>query len=345
MIPQISDSKGSFVPCCYFPLLTVLIDDNVEFLQFLQRFLGERKNIAGFSNTAQLFHFIEKYKKNIKTAPLHTYFSLKEGDINLSAEPIDIQASDIAKILQRKDRFNEPGVMLVDYAMPEMNGVEVSQKMKQDLRTSIKIIMLTGEADDQVPVDAFNEAFIDKFIRKNGENYLLKVKKYIADLELKYFQEMSNTILEAFRARSNFILEEPEFISLFNQICEENKIQEYYLFEDSGSFILLDQDNNMIRLIIKTEKDMNMLYNLASHEKDTPEETVEKLASRHSLVYFSNSENQFAPAATWRLEEAQSIRGRQNYYYSIIKGTKDYPMPMPGMFSYAQYLSDSVVSI
>lgn len=345
MTPQIPVTQGSFVPCCYFPLLTVLIDDNIEFLQLLQRLLGERKNIAGFSNATQLFHFIEKYK-NTKTVPLHSYFSLREGDTNLSAEPVDIQVSDIAKILQRKDRFNEPGVMLVDYAMPEMNGVEVSQKMKQDLLTSVKIIMLTGEADDQVPVYAFNEAFIDKFIRKNVENYLHKVKETIADLEMKYFQEMSNTILEAFRARSNFILEEPEFIRLFNQLCEENKIQEYYLFEDSGSFILLDEDNNMIRLIIKTEKDMNMLYDLAFHERDTSEETLKKLASRRSLVYFSNQENQFAPATTWRLEEAKSIHGRrQSYYYSIIRGTKDYPLPIPGIFTYAQYLSDPVVSL
>lgn len=339
MKPVIAPTKGNFIPCCYFPTLTLLIDDNARFLQGLQRSLGKTRNTKSFDVPVNVVKFIEE-NKNSHNIPLYLHLSLKGGDQDLPEESVNVDISDIAKILHRNHRFDETSVAVVDYAMPGMNGVEISKKIRTEYPTPIKIIMLTGEADEQTAVSAFNEGVIDKFIKKSAENCLEKVKECIASLEIKFFQDISKTMLESFRARSNSILEEPEFINVFNKVCEEQKIVEYYLIEDSGSFLMLDKNGKITRLIIKTEEDIQMLFELAADYKGLSSQAVKKLEEKRLLVYFPNQESQLSNPKNWRLEEANTIKGKQNYYYSIIKGTNYYPFDTQDILTYDQFLKN-----
>lgn len=339
MKSKISISKGSFVPCCYFPTLTLLIDDNARFLQSLQRFLGKEYHAMPFDNSVKVFNFISQYKSTDKV-PLYTYLSLREGNVNIADDLVNVDTAEIGKILQRADRFEEPSVVIVDYAMPGMNGLEVSKKIKEENTTPIKIVMLTGEADEHTAVNAFNDGAIDRFIKKSAEDCLTKVKEYIAELEVKYFQDLSRTIKESFRAKSNFILEEPEFINLFNQIVEENHIIEYYLIENSGSFMMLNQDGEVIRLIVKTEEDMEMLYDIARDDRNLSKDILEKLKNRESLVYFPNKESELISAKNWQFHQATLLKGQKDYYYSIIKGAQDYPLEIQDFSTYSSYLKN-----
>ena len=333
LIPSI---KGSFLPCCYFPTHILLVDDNPDFLQSFQQFLGNQKNTKTFDNYSQFFDFLKQHK-SAKEASISSYLSLKEGDADLPGEPVDIQYARVAKILRRKDRFGEISVVVVDYEMPGMNGIEVAKKIKE-LFPNIKVIMLTGEADEQIAINAFNDGIIDKFIKKNAKDYLQKVREYIDSLQIKYFQNISKTIAEAFKARKNTILEEPDFIHRFNQICQENNIIEYYLLEGSGSFVLLNEEGNIIRIIVKSSDDMKTLYEIALHDNEPSQDIIKKLKDRKGLVYFHNKKSELAPSKDWRLEEAQTIKGQQTYYYAIINGTKTYPFSTKDILTYAEYL-------
>ncbi len=339
MKPIVAPTKGNFIPCCYFPTTTLLIDDNARFLQGMQRFLGKQRNTKPFDVPAHVLKFIEEHKAS-HNIPWYLYLSLKGSSHDLPEESVNVDISDIIKILQRKNRFDEASVAVVDYAMPGMNGIEISQKIRSECLTPIKIIMLTGEADEQTAVTGFNEGVIDKFIKKSAEDCLEKVKEYILSLELKFFQAISKTMLESFRARSNSVLEEPEFIKVFNQVCEEQKIVEYYLIEDSGSFLMLDKNGKVTRLIVKTEEDMQMFFELASDYKGLSSQALKKLEDKKCLIYFVNQESRLSTPKNWRLEDAQTIKGKQNYYYAIIKGTNHYPFDTQDILSYDQYLKN-----
>lgn len=332
--------RGSFVPCCYFPTLTLLIDDNARFLQGLQKFLGKDQNAMPFDNSVKVFDFISRLR-DANNAPLYARLSLKEGDNNLTDTLIDVDIPGILEILQNSNRFEEFSVIIVDYAMPGMNGLEVSRKIKKETPAPIKVIMLTGEADENTAISAFNEGDIDRFIKKSAEDCLEKVKEYLADLCLKYFQDLSKTVKEAFRAKSNFVLEESEFINVFNKIVTENEIIEYYLIDDSGSFIMLDKSGNVTRLIVKTQEDMATLYEIALYDDDkTPGEILKKLENCTVLPYFPDKESELMPAKDWQLREAIHIKGKKDYYYTIIKGVKDYPLEIQNISSYSQYLKN-----
>ena len=70
--------------------------------------------------------------------------------------------------IYNKERFGETSVVVVDFAMPQMNGEEFCRKLGQLKGNSVKIIMLTGEADEEMAVRLFNAGVIDKFLRKGN---------------------------------------------------------------------------------------------------------------------------------------------------------------------------------
>ncbi len=78
---------------------------------------------------------------------------------------IDLDIPAIHREIYNSKRFLENTVLVIDYAMPVMHGMEVCKELSH---LPIKKLMLTGEADDKLAVQAFNQKLINKFIRKGG---------------------------------------------------------------------------------------------------------------------------------------------------------------------------------
>jgi len=108
----------------------------------------------------------------------------------------------------------EPGIQLVisDYRMPEMNGVDFLKKVYKDWPDTIRIV-LSGYADTASIVAAINEGQIYKFIPKPWnddelkstiakaiENYELKMKNRELARKLEISNEMLLTVNEELRA-------------------------------------------------------------------------------------------------------------------------------------------------
>ena len=55
--------------------------------------------------------------------------------------------------IYNSERFAQISVVITDYAMPEMDGVDFLRQIKH---SEIKRILLTGVADEKIAVKAFN---------------------------------------------------------------------------------------------------------------------------------------------------------------------------------------------
>lgn len=66
-------------------------------------------------------------------------------------------------------RENEPDLVVSDFLMPEMNGIEFLVKAKE-LYPSLSTILLTGYADKENAIKAINEVGIYKYIEKPWDN-------------------------------------------------------------------------------------------------------------------------------------------------------------------------------
>ena len=76
-------------------------------------------------------------------------------------------------------RFAFTHVVVVDYAMPAMSGLRVLDAL---VRWSGSRILLTGRADEQLAVSAFNRGLINQFIPKQSPDIRLRLTQAIQGL-------------------------------------------------------------------------------------------------------------------------------------------------------------------
>jgi len=99
---------------------------------------------------------------------------LKAFQRALRKEPYTLMTAaggeDALKLLEARD----VSLVISDYNMPQMNGLEFLKSVKA-LYPHILAIMLTGQAEIEIAVQAINEAGVYKFIQKPWDDADLKI--------------------------------------------------------------------------------------------------------------------------------------------------------------------------
>ena len=82
-------------------------------------------------------------------------------------------------------REQKPDLILCDYAMPGMNGVEVFQATEEICPDSVRIL-ITARAQLDVAMAAINEAGVYKFVQKpwNTRDLVLMIQRALEHFEL-----------------------------------------------------------------------------------------------------------------------------------------------------------------
>ena len=79
-------------------------------------------------------------------------------------------------------RYSLARVAVVDYSMPAMNGLQVLQSLNDWPGTRV---LLTGRADEQIAVEAFNRGLIQQFIPKQASDMVQRLLAALHQLPLK----------------------------------------------------------------------------------------------------------------------------------------------------------------
>jgi len=95
-----------------------------------------------------------------------------------------LRASDGTEALQKIDKLN-PDLVLLDYRMPDMNGIDVLREIRQR-KNSVPVVMITAYGTIDIAVEAV-KAGADDFITKpfDPEHLALVIKKALERAELK----------------------------------------------------------------------------------------------------------------------------------------------------------------
>ena len=219
--------------------------------------------------------------------------------------------------------------------MPMVNGLELARQLKSE--TPIRIIMLTGEADQNVAVQALNRKEIDCFIVKSAENYIPQLLHFITELQRSYFVDLSRGILQSLNSEGGHPLQDSDFIKLFEKLCRDRHIIEAYLLDESGSFLMLDAHGQMTWLIVRREMDMQTFQELAENEPDISSELLASLKNREKIVRFPSLDNPYAPIHKWLFEKASRIN-HKSIYYSVLQGAHVYGLKERKIKPYLRFL-------
>lgn len=228
----------------YYPTTTVFIDDNERFLSTITLDLEPGLIYNVYSNTTNALY-------NIKNNSVAEAIQLKENSCISNI---------LLEIVHDPSRFKSVSAIVVDYTMPDRNGLEVCSELNG---LNIGKIMLTGDADASLAVKAFNDGLIDYFITKNQSNFTQIVSDKLTELQHGVFKSLTHTIINLINDVNLCLLFNENFSKYFTNFINKGNIVEYYLIDDIGSYFMFDKFGKINWLLSVTEKQIQYYIELA----------------------------------------------------------------------------------
>jgi CheY-like chemotaxis protein len=309
-------NRGTAHP--YFhPTTVVLVDDNEDFLVNFSLNLNEDIAYRLFSspNTA-IQHINGSHNHSSNTRCLSSRLGL-DSSSNVESL-IVLNVDEIKNELLNNHRFDEVSVIIIDYDMPGINGLELCRLIRNP---NIKKILLTGVGDEKLAVKAFNDGIIDKFILKNDNESVQAINDYINEFQQHYFNNKCSFIKNALCLKTYGFLIDPAFLSLFQRLRKQNDTTEYYLTHQPSGYIMATAQHELTHLVVFSENELATQLEIIK-ELDGPEDLQSLIRNREVIPHFDTSDGYYSKdIADWKNQVypcAQMENGAP-YYYSIIE--------------------------
>jgi CheY-like chemotaxis protein len=321
------------LPIYQHPSTVVLVDDNTSFLDSVRFQLGDLLPCQTFGDALAAIAWLRASSR--AAAPAHFF---EPGIDAFAAQPLNValHVERVCRVVCDPLRFAAPSVLVVDYAMPGMNGIQVCEAVRQ---LPCRRILLTGAADERIAIDAFNRGLIDRYIRKSDPDALERLDSELAALQRRWFLDQADALRKLLPLHGYGFIDDPAIEALVAQTVATSRIVEHYLVHDPAGFLMLDRDGKCWLLVIETEQSMSAHLEVA-RDSGAPPSLQAALERRVVIPNFSEGDGMYSPAfgKDWYrwTAPARVCAGRQPYYWALFE-TRPGFLSAP-LASYADYL-------
>lgn len=311
------------VPLCMFPTKVLLIDDDLLSLKRLHSALDDTRL------TYQIFndpHKALKFLNDDHEPDLFTKRLIRQPDEDQwQHAKLDVNIYDLMNEIYNPKRFEIISTVVVDFAMPGMNGLEFCERIKDP---SIQKILLTGEADEHLAIQAFNKGIIHQYIKKQNPDVLKALNQALLDARRAYFSKASHLMYEVATFSSKpTCLRDPVFINFFEKLLREKNIIEYYLFEMTGNFLLLDEDSNAYGLFTYNKDQLSMWHQDLPEGDTAPAHLLKELKDHKKMICFHDKNSISIPLGKEWSKYSYPLQvldgGHETYYYAFAGNMLD----------------------
>lgn len=306
------------LPLFYYPSTWIWVDDDHTLLRTMTETFSEQSAIKSFLSSQDCLNFLADY-----TSPLSKY-NFIQSDLHdenyglLTKNPMNFDVTQIAKLYEDKQRHNEATVIVIDYQMPVMNGLVLAEKIQS---LPIQKILLTGNIQETKAVEGFNNNLIQKFIQKTSVNMYDNLSNYAKELSLFYFEQITKPLLSYLETENKTPLSDPVFIDFFENHCDKNKINEYYLIDKHGSFLCVDEHGARSFVVMHSSKSIEQWLSVYSDEKSLSKENVELIRKGKKIPFFGAGKEAWQISSDdWEkhLYNATPMIGREKYFFAVL---------------------------
>lgn len=248
------------IPLIYYPTSVLIVDDDESFLNAFSLRLPEDIPYYTCSQPSKALALIQDDEGHPVLKPEAIISShLESADHRDSASTLQVNYGQFAAALTNPKRFNQFSCVIVDHTMPEMNGIQFLQHIRD---ASIQKMMLTGTADEKMALEAHNEGMVNQFYLKNSTGVFNQLIEKLQEAQRHYFIQLSEKFVglvnnyEAIFCNINLK-------TIFNQLCAENAIVEHYVKDHEGSLLLVSGKGEAFEMNFFTADEINELTLMA----------------------------------------------------------------------------------
>jgi CheY-like chemotaxis protein len=315
------------LPIYQHPSLTVLVDESEAFLARLQFELGAAVTSKAFSDPRRALAWL---RREHAATPREQLLSAAVCDgACMHPHCVTLAVDRIFRIGFRPQRFMLPSVLVVDYNMPKMNGVEFCEALAG---LPCKKILLTGAADQRAALDAFNRGLIDRAIVKSDGDALDQLTSAIALLQEQYFSELSDALRALLELHSFSFIGDPAVAQLVQEVILQHGIVEHYLYPQPSGLLLFDAHGRARLLVIETANGMDTHHEVA-RDNGAPPSLLDAIDARCIIPFFRNGDGMYADTVGERwyrfCAPARVCQGAQPYFWALFDlGPHELPEPV-----------------
>lgn len=300
----------SKIPLFFYPAQIVFIDDNPDFLASLGTIFSNEYNVKLFDDAQEALNYIN--------APVNTTQKKATPELCGDSDKWVKQVLNHSHMTRRNDgRDMEISVIVADFSMPGLNGIEFCKKIHNQ---AIKKILLTGHATPSDAVNAFNENIIHYYIKKSDESMLEQLTNALIKLQHAYFQDLTSHIKNSAVDVNTPFFTDAVLAEYFQTVCRELDIKEYFYLSTPSRFTLRSRTGSESICLIYTEEDIAEHLKILE-EEDAPIELIKGIASRQFVPLFTSEDGFYEPESfnhSVQLYPANTITGKTNYYCAVI---------------------------
>jgi len=302
------------LPVYAHPTMTVLVDDSDTFLHSLVFQLDPMQASVCFHDPLAALEWF-KHHASSGELPLQVDFD----NPNQSAEQrnVAVDLERIYRIAGQRQRFAMPSVLVVDYSMPQMNGVAFCQAIQH---LPCKKILFTGQADEKIAVDAFNRGLIDRYIKKSADDALDRLEEEVAALQKAYFAERSETLADLLALHDFAFLRCGALARVVGQLYREHGFVEHYVYPSPSGILFLNARGEAKLMVVETERGLNAQYEVA-RDSGAPPSLLQALQERRVLPFFP-PDGMYSDdvGQHWHryCHTPQLCQGQETYYWALF---------------------------
>lgn len=276
----------------HHPTTVVFADDNQRYLKSLLLRLPTDLSYYAFTNAEPAEEFLRS-QQDLPSLPSRCV----RPSLNADNQPtLTFDLNQVEQEINDPRRFARLSVAVIDYAMPNVDGIELCRRIK-DL--DVKKLLLTGVADEKLAVAAFNEGIIDRFVRKGHGDPVNDCLSHIYDLADAYFDQYTKQLSSAIQRHPPAFLSQSIVTTHISDILNQTSAVEHYLVGDPPGFLLLDTKGRFSRVIVasKDERDAHLAY---AEKHGAPRALRRALKAGKAVGFFAEPvETYFGEAYPW----------------------------------------------
>lgn len=308
--------------CFKFPTTVLVIDDCKSFSSLVRDILYNDGIRAKSISQFMVIDFLKRYSKFL----VNFESCFLEENINKNSFLI---FQKVHKLIYNYDRFRIISVMIIDFNMPNINGIDICKKIPANV--DARKIMLTGEMDNHKALEALNAGIIDFFITKFG------------DIFEKNFVEVVRNNIEVFPYFSKFkcdFIKDPILNKFLENFINVLNPFEYYIFNKNGSAIFIDKSGNVSGLLILSEQELDIMYDCLSIEFKEDSDIISVKNKEKMPVFFSDNFDVYKMRD--KIIKCEKINCTDSiYYYVYTNEQRFFDISFNEVKSYESFLKEA----
>ena len=214
----------------YHPVSVVFLDDSADFLHALRGLFPDAPTDRYFTSAREALAFVASQEARQTAANLAAgavWSAFEKNGGNALGEDVMADAA----------RFGDIAALVVDYEMPEMNGLEFLAAVKDLACTRI---LLTAVADESRAVEAFNAGLIDFYVKKSDPAMTRKLRGAIDDAKRKFCARRGHIGLHGVGA----VYANRRTADVLHELAQRERLVEYYWRPDQNAVLTFDVEGN-----------------------------------------------------------------------------------------------------